>query len=96
MTSYLDLHTSQAPQLSVFWKIFEHIKMQYLNIQEPEEKKQEDAEDDGIERVKAWLRNDVRLGEYIDNFIDNGYDEMDTIIHTLDEQELQEMYSMRL
>ena len=31
------------------------------------------------------------MGQYIDNFIDNGYEDMDTIIHTMNEQELQEI-----
>ena len=37
------------------------------------------------------MRYDLKLPQYIANFIDDGYDEMDTIIHTLTEQDLIEI-----
>ena len=38
--------------------------------------------------VGSWLQNDVRLPQYIDSFIKNGYDDLSTIEHTLKERDL--------
>ena len=57
-------------------------------------KENEDEAKNQIEEeneVKAWLRNDLKLPQYIDNFMDEGWDNIDTIVHELEENDLVEM-----
>eukprot|EP01084_Bolivina_argentea_P072120 130987_1 len=41
--------------------------------------------------VRKWLKQEVKLPQYIDNFIDEGYDDMATIIESMNEEELLEL-----
>eukprot|EP01083_Nonionella_stella_P026461 72865_1 len=41
--------------------------------------------------VKLWLTKEVQLPQYIDLFMDEGYDEMDTIVKTVTDEDLLEI-----
>ena len=42
-----------------------------------------------VQQVKTWLAEDLKLPEYFHIFIENGYDDMNVIIKTMDEAELK-------
>eukprot|EP01084_Bolivina_argentea_P108668 194227_1 len=45
-----------------------------------------DIEYNTDETVRKWLKQEVKLPQYIDNFIDEGYDDMATIIESINEE----------
>ena len=55
-------------------------------VKQEEENKKEVNED--IERVKRWLSVDLKLEQYVILFIEEGYDDMDTIIEGMTDDEL--------
>merc|ERR1712048_1281438 len=40
-------------------------------------------------KVETWLRNDVGLPQYLRNFIDEGYDDLDVIIGQMSDADLE-------
>ena len=40
---------------------------------------------------KDWLSNTVKLPQYVDNFVEDGFDDMETITETMDEEDLRKM-----
>ena len=45
---------------------------------------------DSTSEVKIWSNEDVNLGEYIDKFIDDGFEDMEILL-TISEQDLTDM-----
>ena len=54
---------------------------------------QQNNKDDNLKRndVKVWLCDELKLPQYSDLFMDDGFDEMDVIIASLGEADLKEM-----
>ena len=55
------------------------------------EEKMMNNNDNAANEVSEWLMNDVELPQYINIFMEEGYDKMDTIIQTMDEEDLKEI-----
>ena len=76
----------------------EEMRKQQMNQINDEEKEyhinhdKEDEIDNAMEyAVKSWLKHTVRLSQYIDNFIKNGFDDIEVIQETMSMDDLDEI-----
>eukprot|EP01084_Bolivina_argentea_P240455 403961_1 len=67
----------------------QEILQQQPQLQNIEEKKEEKHMEEN--EVQLWLTNELNLPQYIANFMNDGWDDMDTIINELKDDDLLEM-----
>eukprot|EP01083_Nonionella_stella_P280729 955016_1 len=67
-----------------------HPQERVINEQDvrEEQQKQEPSQQQEMNTVVNWLKNELDLSEYVDMFLEHGFDDMNVIIKTMDEQDL--------
>ena len=66
-------------------------KRRKLNDGSSDSVRYEESEEESVDEIVAveqWLKGTVRLPQYLGIFIEEGYDDMDTIEHTLTDEDL--------